>query len=81
MPNRDPLVTNANARKTGKDQGKLVVRYRDVGGYTCNGKVLGAGSVSGLQLLLHSGAGRQIVDNVPLATGLKQTNVYFNTQV
>jgi len=50
--------------------------YRDVDGNTWNAVVLGGGSASGLKLRITSDKNR-VVDNVPKATGLKQTNVYF----
>jgi hypothetical protein len=41
MPNRDPVVTASNRRKTGKDQGKINVRYRSTKGETYGARVLG----------------------------------------
>lgn len=41
MPNRDPVVTAANARKTGKDQGNINVVYRGSRGQTYLARVLG----------------------------------------
>lgn len=41
MPNRDPQVTAANSRKSGKDQGFIRVIYRGVRGRTFHARVLG----------------------------------------
>lgn len=41
MPNRDPQVTAANSRRTGKDQGRIVVVYRGTRGRTYLARVLG----------------------------------------
>ena len=60
----------------GKDQGYVVVQYRDVKGRLFNARVLGQGSTSGLKLSV--GTQRRIVDNVPLATTRNGTNVYFD---
>jgi len=77
----------------GKDQGRRNVRYRGLDGHSVQAVVLAQGSVSGLKLLVPGGVGmtslspapggtqqvgHRIVDNVPLATGMKQTNVYFS---
>lgn len=61
--------------------GRRSVVYRATSGKTFEGKVLGAGSVSGLKLELVSMYGKsrasRIVDNVPKATTMKSTNAYF----
>jgi len=58
------------------------VIYRDAKGRTSAATVLAAGSSSGLKLLVTSkrsmGVSGSTIDNVALATGEKQTNVYFN---
>jgi hypothetical protein len=54
----------------------MYVKYRAANGKSFDARVIGAGSVSGLKLLL---VPNDIVkDNVAPATGLKQTNVYFS---
>ena len=78
MAHRDVSVTAVNPRKTGRDVGYITVTYRNVAGKTRSARVVSAGSTSGLKLLVGSGPSRLIVDNVPLATGERQTNVYLN---
>jgi hypothetical protein len=70
----------AKVQITAKSRGGLrTVTYRDASGHSSIAKVVAPGSGSGLKLLVNGGSqGRRIVDNVPLATGLKQTNVYTN---
>lgn len=59
--------------------GRMTVSYRDVKGRSRDAVVRDAGSSSGLKLqLVDTG---QIIDNVALATGLKQTNVYHYRSV
>lgn len=41
MPNRNPNVTSSNARKTGKDQGGIVVNYIDSLGRNRNARIVG----------------------------------------
>jgi hypothetical protein len=80
--------TNLRARATAKvstGKGKVVdragsvtVSYRDAHGTRHDAIVLGPGSVSGLKLRLPSfGGTNKDIDNVALATGEYQANVYF----
>lgn len=69
--------------KTPGTAGRRTVVYRNGNGKTSEAVVEGAGSSSGLKLRLvnRRGAGNrstiQIVDNVPKATGMRQTGVYY----
>lgn len=62
--------------------GARSVFYRDANGKTRAAVVIGEGSTSGVKLkvgsLRNAGNASSVKDNVLLATGLKQTNVYFN---
>jgi hypothetical protein len=83
LPNRaiDPNIFINPA--TGKTRtGWLYVYYRDTRGQKRRAKVLGPGTNAGtlkLELLsLYSKRrAERIIDNVPAATGEKQTGVYF----
>jgi hypothetical protein len=62
----------------------MTVKYRDAQGKSHNAIVLGQGTASGLKLRLPHvttggalGGSSQIIDNVPAATGQKDTNAYF----
>lgn len=44
MPNKHPGVTAGNARRTGKDQGRINVIYRNKAGETFTGRVVGVGT-------------------------------------
>jgi hypothetical protein len=46
MPNSSVTVTTANSRRTGKDQGKIVVAYRNTAGKTYNAYVLSAAATT-----------------------------------
>jgi hypothetical protein len=80
-------VPNINTRQTAKGTpgtgGGRTVVYRDTRGRTWDAKVAAAGTGNTLTLTLQSrrwgmtGLSR-IVADVPRATGMKQTNVYFN---
>lgn len=61
----------------GKDQGRVVVSYRDLHGKVINADVIGQGTSSGLKLQIRNSSKKRIVDNVPLGTTRTQTNVYF----
>ena len=64
--------------------GRRRVHYRDINGKTRTGKVIGAGSVSGIKIQIRLGgspSNNQILDNVPLMTARNQTNVYMNRQL
>lgn len=58
--------------------GRRTVVYRDLKGNTWAALVVGEGTGSGKKLKLVSHPTVRIVDNVPLATSMKGTNVYFN---
>ena len=80
MPNKSPNVPVSGFKSTGKDQGKIIVMYRDVRGRLRDAKVLGLATdaVAGhLKLLVDAGPSRRIVDNVVLSTAKNSTNVYF----
>ena len=77
-----PVVDRRAAATTHKGKfrtaGKERVVYRNARGQTRDAIVLGEGTASGLRIQIVEGTlTRRIIDNVPAATGLKQTNVYF----
>lgn len=79
MPIKDRRTEFINAVKGRmKTSGKGHVEYRDAKGKTLSCTVLSPGSVSGLKLNVDTYPTTRIIDNVPAATGLKQTGVYFS---
>jgi len=82
LRNRSSITSGVSgAAATGKgmvDQGHVEVVYRDTKGRSVRALVMGPGSASGLKLKIFNRLLPVVVDNVPAATGVKQTNVYFN---
>jgi hypothetical protein len=81
VPLRD-LRTKATTNKGKfKTAGRLVVSYRNAAGKTFDAVVVSEGTSSGLKLVLRSPAaaftaGARVIDNVPVATGVKSLSAY-----
>jgi hypothetical protein len=60
-----------------KKQGRRTVVYRDVRGRTYSAIVTNRDSATQQDLLVWMGGTKRVVNNVPVATGGKQTNVYY----